>query len=185
MLKMFVNKISHLTKTVSNLDIDITLFRNIIFSSNSFPQTLSVEKHNLSLLPRVESKLFNKVKEFFDNNGVKLVYSDYAINHWSFLEYIPGMPISFNIRYSIDDAYVIYKGDAIKKGGLNINKVAEASSLLVNSAYFLGKDYSWGDAEIYKRAVGEIKKPGNTTTWRAIGTNHHITFMVNHLSNQF
>lgn len=85
---------------------------------------------------------------------------------------------------STEELYVIYKGDTNKKGGLKIDKVQAGCNILVSSPYYFGKDYSWGDNEINEKASGESTKSGNLTTWRAIGTNHHITFIVNLLSSQ-
>jgi Beta protein len=179
-----VNETSFVVKGAINLITNIEEFRNIIFSSNSFPNTLDVEKHKLNLIPRNESKIFEKVKPEFSKKGIEVIYSDYGINHWSYFKFIPGMQPSFNIRYTNEDVYIIYKGDTVKKGGLNIDKVIKGCKLLVESPYFTGKDYSWGDNEIFEKAISESNKPGSLTTWRAISTNHHITFMVNLLSNR-
>ncbi|MCK0470410.1 beta family protein [Halalkalibacter sp. APA_J-10(15)] len=177
-----INEVSFLVKGALSSINNIDKFRNVIFSSNSFPKSLEVERNKLSVLPRIESKLFQKV---LSQSTVNLIYSDYSINHWTYFEFILGIQPSFNIRYTTENSYVIFKGETNKKGGLKIDKVQAACKLLTDSEYFLGKDYSWGDLEIHSRANGDISKSGNLTTWRAIGTNHHITLIVNHLSNQF
>ncbi|MET1247612.1 beta family protein [Sporolactobacillus sp. STCC-11] len=164
---------------------NINQFRRVIFASNSFPSKLDIQKERLVLLPREESTLFSRVSPLFASYGVTPIYSDYAINHWSYFVFIPGMQPSFNIRYTTEDNYVIYKGLTTKRGGLNIENVRSACQMLVQSPYYFGADFSWGDNEIYLKAVGETTRSGNPTTWRAIGTNHHITFILNHLSNQF
>lgn len=180
-----INETSFLVKGAINSLGDLKSFRSIIFSSNSFPKSLqNIEKYKLSLLPRIESKLYEKVKPHFEKTGVTPVYSDYAINHWSFFDYIPGMQPPFNIRYSVENGYIVYKGDSTKKGGFKIEKVREGCKLLVSSEYFSGENFSWGDNQILEKANGETIKPGNSTTWRAIGTNHHIKFIVNLISNQ-
>lgn len=179
-----VNEMAVIMKAAINMISNIENFRNVIFSSNSFPESLDVERDNLTVIPRNETKVYEKVKPYFLKKGVNVVYSDYAINHWSYFEFIPGMQPSFNIRYTTNDLYVIYKGDTLKKGGLNLDKVAKGCKLLTDSQYFYGKDFSWGDNSIYEKSAGESLKPGSNTTWRAIGTNHHITLMVNLLSNQ-
>lgn len=179
-----VNETSFVIRGAINLISHLNKFRNVIFSSNSFPGALEVEKKKLTLIPRNETKVFEKVKTEFLKKDVEIIYSDYAINHWSYFKFIPGMQPSFNIRYTTNDVYVIYKGDTVKKGGLNIEKVIEGCKLLVESPYFCGKTYSWGDNEIFDKSIGESAGPGSLTTWRAIGTNHHITFMVNLLSSQ-
>lgn len=159
-------------------------FRNVIISTNSFPNTLtSCTAESLTVMERVEKRLYDRVINNFSK--VHLIYSDYSVNHWSYFEYIPGIKPSFNIRYSTADSYLIYKGKMVKNGGLNIGNIQLACQQIVNHALYSGIYYSWGDTEIYNKAQGLDTRSGNLTTWRAIGTNHHITLVVNQLSNQF
>jgi len=53
------------------------------------------------------------------------------------------------------------------------------SPWLVSSGLFMGHNFSAGDDHIYKCAKKMLKKPGNLTTWRSVGTNHHIQKVVN------
>jgi len=48
---------------------------------------------------------------------------------------------------------------------------------IVESEHFAGRDFSAADDYIYLTAKG-ISGPGNSTTWRAMNTNHHITRAV-------
>jgi len=179
-----INETSFLIKGAVDLINNINDFRNVIFTSNSFPKSLDVERYELTTLPRLESKVFEKIKPHFAAKEISVVYSDYTINHWTYFEFILGIQPSFNIRYTTDNHYVIYKGDTNKKGGLKIAKVKEACEKLISSPYYFDKDYSWGDLQIHEKAKSITDKSGNLTTWRAIGANHHITFIVNLLSNQ-
>ena len=56
-----------------------------------------------------------------------------------------------------------------------------AQSVTDHPAY-MGEDFSWGDEYIAKCARKEAK-PGNPKTWVTVAINHHITFVVNQLSN--
>ncbi|EEK49369.1 beta family protein [Bacillus albus] len=180
-----INEVSFLINGAINLISNISEFQHVIFASNSFPDSLQkVDRYEITILNRLENKLFQKIKPHFNNNGVNVIYSDYAVNHWTYFEYKPGIQPSFNIRYTTEDYYVIYKGDTNKKGGLKIEKIQDACQQLISSQYYMGRDYSWGDNEIYEKAHSISNKPGNFTTWRAIATNHHITFIADLLSNQ-
>lgn len=179
------NNTAFLVKSIVNMIDNLDKFEKVVFASNSFPSSLTgINKHELVPIVRNESKLYEKVKPYFEKKGIDVIYSDYGINHWGQVEYIKGMQVSFNIRYTKDDYYIIFKGDTTKKGGFKINKVREACTALVQSPCFFGSSYSWGDNEILEKGNGETDKPGNSTSWRAIGNNHHITFIVNLLSNQ-
>ncbi|MBT2661905.1 beta family protein [Bacillus sp. ISL-45] len=179
-----INEATFLIKGALDAIEGIESFRRVIFASNSFPNTMDVERYDLTTFPRVESKIYEKIKSHLNKLNVPLVYADYAVNHWSFFEFIVGIQPSFNIRYSTGDHYVVYKGDTNKKGGLKIDKVQVGCQKIVESPYYFGKDFSWGDNEINEKASGESTKSGNLTTWRSIGTNHHITFIVDLLSTQ-
>lgn len=56
------------------------------------------------------------------------------------------------------------------------------SKEVVNSPIYSGEKFSWGDGQIYDKSK-RIGGPGNSTTWRQINTNHHITLMVDLLSS--
>jgi len=174
------------TKTFVKQIPNIKSYRNIILSSTSFPKVLNgVVKNQIELLERLE---FNLWKECYSSSlskiNIKVVYSDYCVNHPDFFEFIPGMKPSFNIRYTTYDNFVIIKGEMVKKGGLSIGNIVPLCNLLVKSLYYMGYDYSWGDDYIYKRSIVNTSEgPGNLTNWRAVGTNHHITVIINQLSN--
>jgi hypothetical protein len=157
--------------------------RRLVISASSFPQTLTKCIINeICLLPRHEFSVYKKIiSKFSEKTKSEIIFSDYAVSHPDYLEFIPGMIPSFNIRYSDEKNYIILKGSQIKKGGLDSDKVTGLCNLLVSSKYFKGNDYSWGDEYIGTRTDGQ--KCGNLTTWRKVGTNHHITLVVNQLSN--
>ncbi|WP_088815486.1 MULTISPECIES: beta family protein [Listeria] len=158
-------------------------FKKIIVASCSFPKSFQgFDKHEFILLNRLESKFFNRLSKKLKD--IEIIYSDYCINHCSDFEFVPGMQPSFNIRYTTKSEYLVYKGETIKKGGLNFENINEACKKLCIHPLYMGFDYSWGDSMIYKIAHNEVNKGGNLTSWRAYGTNHHITFMVNQLSSQ-
>lgn len=158
-------------------------YRRVILSSSAFPVSLSgVEKYSIALRPRLEFDLWNELKGFCKKKKSDLIFSDYCINNPSFFEYIPGMSPSYNIRYTDDQNFVLLRGDAIKKGGLNAENVLRLCRILTQSTHFSGKDFSWGDYYIASRDEDSASF-GNLTTWRKVGTNHHITFVVNQLAN--
>lgn len=160
---------------------NINEFNSIIIASGSFPQTLDIEKEQFLTTGKHELDLYTLVKkEFKDSN---LIYSDYSINHWTSFEFIPGMQPSYNIRYTLKDNYLVFKGKTIKKGGLDIANIRQCCIDLVASSYFFGPEFSWGDNVIQEISDKTRKTGGNLTTWRAIGTNHHIELIIKQLSN--
>jgi hypothetical protein len=163
---------------------EIQSFRNIILSSSAFPKTLSsFGKYEIHHISRYDYQLWSSLLYLEKRYNIKLKYSDYCINHPSFFEYIPGMSPAFNIRYSTNDSFIVIRGDSTKKGGLDVENVVSLCQKLINLKDFSGQDFSWGDNYIFTRCSKGIEKCGNLSTWRKVGTNHHITFVVNQLSS--
>ena len=48
---------------------------------------------------------------------------------------------------------------------------------LVESPHYLNPEFSWGDSQIFQCSLGQ-GTPGNSTTWIAIDTSHHIAYSV-------
>lgn len=171
-----------LAGTVINNTNALNDFRNIILTSGSFPASLSdCTIHEISQIERLEIKFYHSVIEMV---SLPIIFSDYPINHWSYFAFKPGIRPSFNIRYTTDTSYLVYKGFTIQNGGLNISNVVAGCVAITNHPLYLGRHYSWADNVIYLKASEQITQPGNLTTWRSIGANHHITLTANQFANQ-
>lgn len=153
---------------------------NLIISSGSFPAQLSPKKHEFYKIDRLEHRLWISLNKQIDSN---IIYSDYTINNWRVTEYIIGMQVSFNIRYTLREEYLIYKGFTTRNKGLQMDNVRPVCEKLITMPEYSGRNFSWGDNEIYLKAMGETDRGGSSTTWRSIGINHHITLIVDLLSN--
>lgn len=168
------------------LDIpNINNYRNIIVATSSFPTTLTnVERYELATIERLDWSFWKKCVDKLNKKfNINLIYSDYTIDTPNYVAYIPGMSPLFKIRYTSDDNFIILKGQTIKKGGLDSDSVSDLCNTLVTSCYFKGSDFSWGDKYIYEHSNNSAKSYGNLTTWVKVGTNHHITFVIDQLSN--
>lgn len=163
---------------------DINLYRRIILSSSAFPQYLSgISRYKIYQFKRYDYQLWEFVKKQSAKHNINLIYSDYCISAPGYFEYKPYMKLSHNLRYTSEDSFIIIKGETIKKGGLDSENVIQSCKMLINDESYSGKDYSWGDNYIYTRCNDDVKNFGNLSTWRKVGTNHHITIVINQLSN--
>lgn len=164
---------------------NINEYRNIILSSSSLPDNLnSVERYELATIDRLDWSFWKRcISKLNEKFNINLIYSDYCIDTPNYVAYIPGMSPLFKIKYTSDDSFIVLKGQTIKKGGLDSNNVAALCKTLVKSPYFKGKDFSWGDEYIFTHSDNSAKSYGNLTTWIKVGTNHHITFVIDQLSN--
>ena len=85
-----------------------------------------------------------------------------------------------SLRYTIDDNWIVVKGKNVRD--YKFKQYIEICQSVVNSGHFGGSNYSLGDEFIFDCSKGN-KSTGNLTTWRWVGINHHMTKVVNDLSN--
>jgi Beta protein len=157
-------------------------WRRLIISAASFPEDLSdVDASTISLLPRREWQLWKTLQK---RPAIlprrEIIYSDYGIAHPIPRELDPRtMRMSANIRYTAQEDWLIVKGRNVRQYGFE--QYFELCRTLVRRQEYSGRDFSWGDNYIAECAAGNLG-PGNATTWRKVGTNHHITIAVRSLA---
>ncbi|MEQ6360580.1 hypothetical protein V7D15_13035 [Thermoanaerobacter thermohydrosulfuricus] len=166
-----------------------TFYNSIIISSTSLPEDLSslLQAGDKKHFPRYDIKLFyNLIRDRnFTSIADKFIYSDYGVTKFtdsdidfSRLKY----SILPKVRYTTYDEYIVLKGKRDHTLGKNIKDYADLASEILNSNYYFGENFSFGDSEIKERATGK-KGPGNHTQWVTISANHHIAVVVSQLSN--
>ncbi len=87
---------------------------------------------------------------------------------------------SASVRYTVDDAWYVIKGPNVRDNGNQ--QYQRHCATLVSSGLFMGEKFSAADAHIAKCAQGVVN-PGWLTTWRWVGTNHHLQKVVTDLAN--
>lgn len=162
---------------------------HIIISSTSFPENLnSLEAGKDIKYKRYENMLFNKIKDLDELKDIKnkFIYSDYGINKFtdtnidfSKLQY----GVLPKIKYTTDDYYYIQKAEKDRLKNVYTVSIFDMCKKIVESDFFYGKDFSFGDSEIYDRAQRIKDGPGGNTNWVTYSTTHHIAVILNQLSN--
>jgi hypothetical protein len=177
-IAVFSSLLTDMMKSKSRLHQWITF--GII--GTSFPQTLAGNPQGISYLPRNEWVLYKLLFTSLQNEGVRIpIFGDYTINHPEVITVdMRIIKPSANIRYTIDDKWLICKGQNVRDYGLS--QFQQLCQMTVNTKHYNGQKYSYGDDYIYKCAQGTAKT-GNLSTWREVGTNHHIEMLVRDLSN--
>lgn len=158
-------------------------WRRIILAAASFPENLSeLDAATTVLLPRREWNLWKTLQRKPNSLPRKdLIYSDYAIANPVSKELDPRtMRMSANIRYATEDHWLIVKGRNVRQYGFS--QYFELSEALVKRPEYYGRNFSWGDTYIDDCALA-MKGPGNATTWRKVGVNHHLTLVAKQLAN--
>lgn len=162
----------------------------IIISATSFPESLSSVPAGAKVnYYRFDILIYKKLLEFFNKTDIKdkLIYSDYGVTKYTdsdidFSKLRHG--ILPKIRYTLDTSYLILKGERERMTRKLIKNYVDLAKEIIESDYYYGENFSYGDLEIKERALGINKKgPGNNTNWVTISANHHIAVVIEQLSN--
>jgi len=148
-------------------------WRTFSVLGTSFPETMAGIRKGGEIIPRYEWQLYKRLVNNFRKSNLRLPsFGDYAISHPKVIEQDMRMlNPSATIRYTIDNGWYIVKGKNYKEYGLK--QYHELSRQALCSKYFFSTAFSWGDNYI-QECANRSEKPGNLTTWRQVGTNHHI-----------
>ena len=164
------------TTSLSTYDLVLPLILNnlnfldkwlsITIAGTSFPVDLSsVSKNSHRILARSEYSLWNQL---ISRNAFtrEIQFGDYCISNPQYSDIDPRfMSMSGNIRYTISNGYLIYKGVTTRTNGFS--QMIPMSKMLISSGHFSGVGFSWGDDEINRIANG-LSSTGNGETWRRI-----------------
>lgn len=156
-------------------------WRSVSVAGCGFPQNLSgVAADSVEIVPRSEWTLWNSLRS---HRVPRLpAFADYGIGHPEPPAEIDPriMRMSANLRYTSDNEWVVLKGRNTRAHGYE--QFRDLCREMRRRAEFRGADFSWGDDFIEQCAVG-TGSVGNATTWRQVGTSHHLAHVVDQLAN--
>lgn len=166
---------------VSNLP-NLNKWRTFTIMGTSFPETMAGIKKGGEIVPRYEWKLYKILVAGFRKTGLRLpAFGDYAINHPKISKVDMRIVKPYaTIRYTIDNHWYIVKGGNVRDSGYE--QYRELSKRVQASRQYCGHAFSWGDNFIQDCACGQ-GKTGNLSTWRQVGTNHHIEKVTRDIAN--
>lgn len=157
---------------------DIHAWRSLTLASGCFPPDLSnIRSQSVERLPRCDWTLWRAV------SGRTLprvpAYADYAINHPELSDPDPRtIRPSATIRYAADDCWVVVKERWAQRYGYD--QFNSASATLMAQSEWRGDTHCTGCGFIAACAAGG--PTGNLTTWRKVGTVHHLRQTVEQLA---
>lgn len=155
-------------------------WKGIFVSATCVPRSMSEISSGEEFIERKEWDFFTNLISKY--NSYNIHYSDYGTQHpyASVSDFNPKfMTPSAKIRYTLEKKIVIHKGKSVRKHGFD--QFSTLSKKLVNSQYYKGKEYSYGDDYIW--GCSQAKYTGSLTTWITAELAHHITLITNQLSN--
>jgi hypothetical protein len=153
--------------------------------SGAFPVNLSDVVPGLGHILRVDWTLWQQLTAL--NLRRTPTFGDYGIAHPAPGEEIDPrfMHVSASIRYTASHEWLIFRGRDVRHpahGGFT--QFRSLSAQVVAHAAYSGPTFSWADAYISECAAGTAST-GNHTTWRRVGTNHHLAYVVSQIANHF
>lgn len=157
-------------------------WRSLILAGSAFPAFLTdVRQNSISPTPRAEWTIWNDLATANTDLPRLPTFGDYAIAHpetpdldFRFITMIP------NIRYTCKEEWLIVRGRNPKNStGSQYRALCQS---LIRQNQWQKKSHCWGDTFI-QQCASKQGGPGNATTWRAVGTNHHLTFVANQIAN--
>ncbi|WOF43876.1 beta family protein [Sphingopyxis indica] len=154
--------------------------RSITLIATSFPDSMGAVTPPLQFWPRREWLLYKAVRAALPAGFRTPGFGDYAIAGAEFAQMdMRVVKPSATIRYAVDDGWLIAKGVNVRDNGFAQCRTLSGS--ITTSPSYLGISHSAGSAYIDGCRAG-TEKTGNLTTWRWVGTNHHIAKVVSDLA---
>ena len=155
--------------------------RSLVLVGTSFPISMGEVKLPEQELPRLEWRLCKLVTSELPATFRALTFGDYTIASAD----IPQgdmrlLKPSATVRYTIDDAWLITKGNNVRDNGFA--QYRGLCGKVVDSGKAAPVGFSPG-SDYVRDCHDNIEKTGTLTTWRWVGTNHHITKVVDDLAN--
>lgn len=163
---------------------DVASWRSLTVASGGFPIDLSaVPTGSTALLPRTDARLWSTLTTRTLSRNPD--YGDYAIQN-------PGPPATGGRGPAPQIRYAVGLDWRVRKAQTNVRRgyaqFYDICADVVASGEFIGAAFSWGDEQIDLAArsapagVVALRGTGNATTWRAIGTSHHLALISDRLA---
>lgn len=123
------------------------------------------EQNSTAMIVRREMNAWKSVKSFYPVSN--LIFGDYGVRSPDSLEDGPYPHVNGKIRYTCEGHFFVLRGHSMQTydKGAQYDNLAR---LLVESPYFMGRDFSWGDFQT------ATKPPHSPASWVGLDTNHHI-----------
>ena len=172
---------------LNNLIMDLPYlaqWRSFALIGTSFPSSMGGLPKGLSLIFRNEWLLYKLLVGRLNASHVRIpAFGDYGINHPARLPVdMRKLKPSASVRYTIDDGWLIIKGPNVRDNGFG--QYRQLCKEVIKSKHYCGRTYSYGDEYIHDCARGAVST-GNLTTWRCVGTNHHLEKVTRDVANRF
>jgi hypothetical protein len=170
---------------------NLNRWQTLSLASGAFPPDLQGFRPGNRRIPRTDWLAWKKAVSRSENRMRKPSFSDYTIQYGLYKEPVEGSNPSVSVRYTLDEEWLIMRGDAVRgKATSNPKEVrpgreqwhGHAQLLCDNRDLFYGESFSWGDAFIREKSL-DRKNYGSHEIWLRAGINHHMTVVSRQIAN--
>ncbi len=153
-------------------------WRQVIVAAGAFPSDLNeVSPWSIGELPRYDAALYDRLQERRRLPRAP-IFGDYAVTHPVL---VTGLPYraSPQLRYAVADKWLVLKG--ARNDPRANERFYDVCERIAQHPEFVGAALGNADARIANpRSNGQ--GPGNASTWRALGTAHHLDYVVRRIT---
>ena len=170
---------SHIARLVLSEIPSIGEWRTLTLASGGFPPDLnSVQPEVLTEIPRRDAVMWRAVAGRV--RTPELGFGDYAVGYPAQTLGVGFAPAP-QLRWTVGDSWLIYKGR--KRDRLGSKQFYDICRRMVDAGA-VDRGLSWGDEYVADAAGGEDsgRTTGNAMIWRALGTSHHLNYLVSRLA---
>lgn len=152
-------------------------FASVAILAGVFPLDLTQYQPGITPEPRAEWETWWREHVNTPAGERLLAFGDYT-TQCAHYRPSPGVPGSVSLRYTTDDAVLVFRGRQSNSGaGLGHEQMHGHCRLLVARADYDGASFSQGDHRIHCW-TNPTNGPGNAMQWRTAAIVHHITHVV-------
>ncbi len=156
-------------------------WRTFTLLGTSFPKSMGEMNLGTQSVVRKEWLCYKALLALIHDGERRPTFGDYVIAHPEVVQHDHRkVKPSASLRYAVKDAWIVVKGKNVRDYGFGQYK-GICAEIIANPA-FSGRGFSAGDKFIVECAGGSGKN-GNLSTWRKVGTNHHLEKVVSDLSS--
>jgi hypothetical protein len=155
--------------------------RSVTIVATSFPASMGEVTGPIQFLHRYEWLLYKALMPLLQPGQRRPGFGDYCIAAPDLAQGdMRLLKPSATVRYTTNDGWVVAKGPNVRDNGFEQYRTRCGS--VTESGHYLGSGFSPGSEYIDQCRSG-VAKTGNLTTWRWVGTNHHISKVVHDLAS--
>jgi hypothetical protein len=151
-------------------------FKQFVTAACSIPKSIDLAVKavdSTAMIIRREAIVWKALSEEFP--AIRVIYGDYAVRGPASNDEVQSKYTNGKIRHTTGQQFFVVRGHAFFFDHSAVQMHALAAKI-VESPYYLGPNFSWGDRRIYE--CSKEKFMGSPANWIAIDTSHHIEFVV-------